>query len=536
MSASIPSRGAAAARGIVLFTASAVAFWALRSLSHVKKPKSGSAADKAHEVGRRASVSGFSIGAADKREVTKAVKECIANRQELESIRKKIKVDLHKKVPASTISRESCGKMDTFLARLYKEAETKYGKPPCAYCVVELGSMARRESGPYPDYDNFIIVDHTPSGEKDDKADYEVREYFTRLNQYVADRIVRLGEDTGFRLCIGNLNAPYQEYESRYSSDRELDLRGRPELLDYPHVTDRSNLSDFVDSAPICGSKGFEKLYKDYIDLAFSKKEKLNAIALKNIKQNVDGINRDRNASPITAPKGKLPELMNVKSDIYRFPQATITALALYYGIEEKNTIRRIEILTEKGVFAAPFAEKLIKAVEQLIRLRLQVQTSYGEEFEFVSTSQYQDFKKTDEERQAKLVKIEEEIRKEESQLGMSLKDAIKDLNTRIKKLDARIAQGGSVEDLIRERELRNKEFIRLEEMNGRRDYCKDLLKIGKHQYSKETGSTHPDAFNESDIILLEREVLPVLKELFFMAEKSIEGGVLNPDPFKRAY
>jgi hypothetical protein len=106
--------------------------------------------------------------------------ESIRNRQELAEIRKQAKQDLLEQKPATEIAANVSEGIKDFIARLYEEAELKLGPPPCSYCVVGLGSLARSESGPYPDYDNFMIIkERTP----------ENILYFTKLNQHVADRV-----------------------------------------------------------------------------------------------------------------------------------------------------------------------------------------------------------------------------------------------------------------------------------------------------------------------------------------------------------
>lgn len=406
--------------------------------------------------------------------LNKVLTEATKNRLELAKIREQTIKDLQALKPATEIAHDISEGMQTFIARLYKEAEEKLGPPPnnCRYCVVALGSLARKESGPYPDYDNFIIIEN----ESD-----ETKRYFTQLNQHVADRIVRLGEEKGFHLCEGNLNSPYQQYHYRYANDKTVGLGGRLDLLTSPNNI-QVQLHDIMDSAPITGDKA---LYEEYMNLVFEKEAKanvdgINIVALKNIKRNIDGINEDRTLSPITAPK--IPEMIHIKEQLFRFPQATITALAIYHGIKEKNSILRIKELQKQGIFSAAFAARLTTAIEHLIRFRVQAQAAHGEELEFVSTGDWESFNKNNETIKAKLKEI-----------GID---------------------------------------------NEKKEHYQNLLnpKIAKNQYPNQVNSRRPDvaAFTKSDKILLEETILPTLRDLFEMASESIKSGKLDPTAFSQ--
>ena len=79
--------------------------------------------------------------------------------------------------------------MAEFVNQLYTQAVAFMGLPPrgCKYCLVGLGSLARKEMGLYSDLDAILIVDRL-----DD--DNEIREYFERVGRYFDLLVLNLGE------------------------------------------------------------------------------------------------------------------------------------------------------------------------------------------------------------------------------------------------------------------------------------------------------------------------------------------------------
>jgi hypothetical protein len=397
-------------------------------------------------------------------------------------------------------------------------------------------------------------------------------EYFIKLNQYVADRVHRLGEERviselgdkrmycgGLRFCMGELNSPYQVYEYRYSSKtKELEesrpeeqsrtistleaslkrpvYGGRAKLLESPEEV-RSPLGDVADSTPIIGNPN---LYERYMSTSLSG-EKAEFTAISNIKRNIDGINKDKE-SPITAAKTELPILIHVKEQLFRFPQATVTSLALHYGIKEKNTIARINLLRDMGVFSVAFAERLKNSVEFLLKFRLQAQTAHREEFEYVSTGTWEEFSNHCEKIKATLSKIEREEAESGSTFGKEVEicnKKIRDLELQLSELEGKQGKEPEREKLKTHHEYQKQRFEELIDKDGLKEFCKDFLgaysaKIEKNQYPDRVG-THPpalSAFSALDKAALEETVLPTLRDLFEMAKKSLSGGGFNPTPF----
>lgn len=495
----------------------------------------------------------------DTTEVSKVVSQKVTDTEELAKIREQTIEDLKDNKPASEIADNISKGISNFIKRMYEETEQKLGPPPCKYCVLGLGSLGRREAGPFPDYDNFVVME--------DNTD-ETKRYFTKLNQHISDRVVRLGETHGFHLCDSNLNPPYQKYEYRYASPH-IEGESSPRVEDLPYLLGRLDLltakdaiagslvlGDVVDSAPIMGDP---ELHREFMTNIINR-DPLEDSAISNIKRNVDGIIHE--GSPITAEE--LPVLIHVKNQIFRFPQATVTSLAIIHGIKEVNTIERIEKLRQLKVFSDAFAAKLTTAVEFAIKLRVQAQAAYGEEFELVSTADYNTFMKNNNALKAQLQQTEKQILAEQKILAdrfPEVKDAIDNYNQTILRLDEEIAKArspGKIKQCEEEKiEAKHKlsktnleilhtatalaerngpadehakikgMFASIANKYGNRDFYMDALdtKIIDNQYYKETNKPAPPlvAFTPADKKMLENEVLPTLRNLFEMAQASLQ-------------
>lgn len=316
--------------------------------------------------------------------IEQALQPMAKDRAQLCTVRKQAQQAFTENLPAAEISHGLCEGIKTLMAQMYDEGVANLRQqglePPCQYCVVGLGSLAREEAGPYPDFDNIIVVENkTP----------QVESYFLKLNQYVADRVYRLGESLegnkpGLRFCWGNLNPQYQPYEWRYSSTPKY--VGRAELLVTPAADDQSSVkfSDIRDGVPFCGSN--LSLYNTYKETAFLNSA-INQQVRSDMERQANALRPDefKAPSPITATQ--LPALIHVKEDLCRLPAGVIGALALCHNVKAPTTIGRIQALKAQGNLEPGLADRLNDTMELLIKWRIQVQSAHGEEFEFVSTS-----------------------------------------------------------------------------------------------------------------------------------------------------
>lgn len=427
----------------------------------------------------------------------------VEDRQRLAKIRAEAKENIEKGISPEKASRELSFGMRAFLDDLYKRGidvlrARGLGDPPCDYSFAVFGSLARMESGPFPDIDCMMVVAK--------KTDASVR-YFQKLNQYVADCLYRLGEapetgKTGLRFCEGKLSPAYQSYDFRYADpehdsvkDAEM-YKGSPELMAEPSPQDPTlrPVSEFVGeqkvriegfsmaATEISLVSGNDAVLKEYLEL--------HRHARAATKSAEEGMREVIKMVPSPIMTQSIPPLMYAKGDFYRFPQVIVAHLAALHGIESANTFERIRALADKGVFDKGFADQLLKGMEQLLKFRILSQASYGEEFEVVATGNWQSFNKF---RTDALEKIE-----------LLKKEPPNDFNNK--------------------------------QIRGLQAELQVWPKIAEHEFIKITPSRRDKVavIPDGELAILAKKTIPALHHLYKMAEQSVSGQGLSMEAFKQ--
>lgn len=622
--------------------------------------------------------------------VGKVRKEEVENHQLLKEIRKKAYDQAKLGVSAKEISNKLSNGISDFVSSLYEQGINQLGKPPCEYCLVVFGSLARQESGPYPDLDNMLIIE---------KKTAETLHYFTKLNQYVADRVYRLGESetlgkSGLRFCQGDLNPEYLRYDFRYAenprkeyilsmsdpikdkretlaknttdlhearkksakdkvsqleteqlkltselltlkgdkdiamkrkalekaSDLELDKaireilsisnsdegkmfaekrdqlqkitgeienikkeinptpdlyeklnqlqeeqekirneieedenkahggmsllfveasKNEPTLYDANEIKNIKNLIikekiEFLqqgvvgEGLPIFGNKD---LYTQYSSL-LKADSALQKQSLEAIKKHIQK-EKEETISPVPSRSNTLPEVVHIKHELYRFPQFIVAQLANYSGIKKTNTFERIQALCDKNVIDSGFTKDLLKAMDQLVRLRIIAQTTYHEEFEFVTTCDWTTFNQL-------LTKMKQEVEDLKKNKD-DIKKEIDECKKNIIELKANAATGDKTAEV--DQKTTEEKLKKLETDIQKLFYFeillnKDFQKLEKKEF-KQDPKNPGDRIKEptipqEELDLLVKETLPTLHELFLRADQSISGSNFDINAFKK--
>jgi hypothetical protein len=436
--------------------------------------------------------------------IAKVRSEEVSNRQRLAGIRKEAQSRLHLGDSAETVARDLSLGLRSFLADLFTQGidtlrEQGFGKPPCEFAFEVFGSLARLESGPYPDIDCMLVIEtKTPS----------TVHYFEKLTQEVADRLYRLGESsnlgkTGLRFCDGGLSPPYQSYDYRHSADKKTD-QGIPELLSHPspdnplfmdpsamNQDQQRRVQDVIlAAADVSLITGSDDLYRTYMTTHQSVRAASQS-AEEGIRMATKRLAEDQN--PIITQS--IPGMSYVKGDFYRFPQVIVSYLAEMSGIEATNTFDRIRALRDLGVFDNNFADQLLKAMDQLVKFRILVQAAYGEEFELVSTVDWKSFKGLKEQWMHELESLKKESPSEGNQ-------------NRIGGLEAQINVWPKVAQ---------QEFVMSSPSNSDEKIHKAIL-------------------SESELVTLRDKTLPTLLELYNRAVQSAKENKFNIGAYKHLH
>lgn len=112
--------------------------------------------------------------------------------------------------------------------------------------------------------------------------------------------------------------------------------------------------------------------------------------------------------------------IIDVKKDLWRFPQTLISYLSQMHSVHETDTFERIKALEKKGVFTKETATKLTKTYQFLVTLRAKCQMHYKSEIHetFSSEKAKEDF-----------------ILKKETALGETIESALSRCKKKIDKL-----------------------------------------------------------------------------------------------------
>lgn len=71
---------------------------------------------------------------------------------------------------------------------------------------------------------------------------------------------------------------------------------------------------------------------------------------------------------------GKLAKAVDIKRELYRFPEQILTDLGFMYDLPVQNTVKIAELLAEKGVISEESSKTLVRLMNYLIGLRLKKQ------------------------------------------------------------------------------------------------------------------------------------------------------------------
>jgi TPR repeat protein/ankyrin repeat protein len=254
------------------------------------------------------------------------------------------------------------------------------GEPPTEYACIWFGSAARGEMCRNSDLEWAILL-------KEDTK--ENRAYFRKIARLVHLKVANIGETSveiqkGQKLCSDGFCI-----DSRINPVGVRELIGSPEALAAIGQKPKGNLA--LANALICSDHlvGSEKLVKQYekaiengIDgrkFGFGVAENRKTMVFELLKAGI------REYEPnLSDDRWEIVEAFGVKQDLYRPIQELIAALALYYKIEEKNTVARIRKLADRKILSAKGAKHLADAVREVYRLRLETHCYYKDENEII--------------------------------------------------------------------------------------------------------------------------------------------------------
>lgn len=242
---------------------------------------------------------------------------------------------------------------DAFTIRLIQLAEEKLGEPPMHYAWVVFGSQAREEQTARTDQDNGLVLER--------KANEEEAEYFARLATFVCDGL----DELGYVYCPGEIMALNVNWRCSLAKwKRHFDG-----WIDEPEPKSVMHSSIFFDMRCVHGRR---RLVNDLLEYA-TERAKENRIFRRFMAANVLA-----HRPPIgffrrfvQEDDGSQSEGLNLKHRGIVPITDLVRMRALEGGIEDANTFRRLELVTEAGIVNRSDARSLRDALVLINRIRL---------------------------------------------------------------------------------------------------------------------------------------------------------------------
>jgi len=248
---------------------------------------------------------------------------------------------------------------DTITQRVIERVFKDIGPAPAKFVFFVLGSEGRGELTLKTDQDNAIIYEDKANEHRE-----EVREYFLDF----ATRVSTALDQIGIVFCEGELMAMNPKWTHSLSHWK----RNYEGWIQDASQETAMNYATFFDCRAIYGESFLLENLKEFMDSQLQQAPERFYINI--------GHNALQYEPPLTffrkikTKKIDGEEQINLKH-IMRPIVDLARVYALKYRVFETNTIRRIELLTEKGVFSQKESQELIHAFDYLMALRLENQS-----------------------------------------------------------------------------------------------------------------------------------------------------------------
>jgi len=256
-----------------------------------------------------------------------------------------IKMLIESDASVKNITRASTIVSDVIVRKLVSLAVEELGTPPVNFIFMALGSDGRCEQTLVTDQDNAILYDDPP----DDKAD-EVHEYFL----YMGKRVCNALNDIGYSFCKGNVMAKNPEWCAPISTWKQ-------------YFSDWVNTADPQDLLDVSIFFDFRCVYGDEA-LSDSLREHLFRLVAGN---NPFFVYLTQNSLKIKPPTKQFRTAEQVDVKWALLPIIEIARIySLKHTIPKTNTIERLDLLHEKGVYTTTGRNDIAHAYTFLMQLR----------------------------------------------------------------------------------------------------------------------------------------------------------------------
>jgi len=267
------------------------------------------------------------------------------------------------------------------LRPLCEETLKDLGPAPCKFSVIALGSLARDEACLYSDIEfGLVWKKSVGSFETDD----EIKNYFRQFVLLFKLKIISFGETN--ELALFSTSFPESKasrvlIKKRMRRGLQLD-----EVGNYPFSELHENalflqipLGPSLDQDDVVRYNCVESCH---LWGAVTLSEDFNAqvrevLDKNNLRQEVGLALFDKIGSTALVEGA---QTLNIKVHLLKLPQWGIKAMAIYYGIEERNTLLRIDALVKKHILIPEMGEVLKELIVYALDLRNKLHRAHGSE------------------------------------------------------------------------------------------------------------------------------------------------------------
>ena len=207
-----------------------------------------------------------------------------------------------------------------------------HGAPPVNYCFLVMGSEGRKEQAFSTDQDNGMIL-----------ADYENSKHKVKIEQYFrlfSQKINGMLDECGFPYCTGGIMAKEDKWRQQ-TSEWERSIDQWISKMDAEEIRD---FTIFMDFRPIFGDYSLAYDLKKHVTKRVQKSLNLHQLLMKDTLRFRVPVQPFGRISGV----GKKRTLNLKKSAIMQIVNA-IRIYSMKYGIEEINTVNRLDALAEQN-------------------------------------------------------------------------------------------------------------------------------------------------------------------------------------------
>ncbi|MFC0522676.1 DUF294 nucleotidyltransferase-like domain-containing protein [Pontibacillus salicampi] len=233
--------------------------------------------------------------------------------------------------------------------------EDGYGTPPINYCFIVMGSEGRKEQAFSTDQDNGIILDNYEHMENKE----EIEQYFAKFTKSINYML----EECGYPLCKGGIMAK----EPKWRQSLQGWFTSLHEWLEKMDAAEIRDFTIFMDFRPIVGDFTLAYELRSYLTKRMERSLNLQQLLMKDTL---------RFRVPIQ-PFGRITatgktRMLNIKKAAIMQIVNAVRIYAVKYGVEEVNSIKRLEVLVENERFHPRDAENAKLSLHRLLKFRLE--------------------------------------------------------------------------------------------------------------------------------------------------------------------